>query len=229
MRWEMRSMKSRIFICGVLLLTVLTCISLWSCSKESEGAESAESETWATTEKSYEDMDISAYVTGVSYKGVKYTLDSEELSKEQVLWDAMLRNAQVTAYPEDMVEYFFSQTKAAYMYLVDGDEEAYLMLLESRGTDESKMREEAREMVKKDLVFWYIVQAEGITVTEEEKQTHFDKYVDKFVSDYGYSRDYVKSDMADEIYESMLYDKTLEYLFSVNTFEYVKVSETAGN
>ena len=103
------------------------------------------------------------------------------------------------------------------------------MLLESRGTDESKMREEAREMVKKDLVFWYIVQAEGITVTEEEKQTHFDKYVDKFVSDYGYSRAYVTENMADEIYEAMLYDKTLEYLFSVNTFEYVKVSETVGN
>ena len=223
-------MKSRIFICGALLLSALACVSLWGCGKENSGTETAESEKIAvTTEKSYADMDASAYVTSVSYKGVKYTLDSQELSKEQVLWDSLLRNAQVVSYPEDMVEYFFSQTKAGYMYLVDGDEEAYLMLLESRGTSESRMREEAREMVKKDLVFWYVVQAEGISVTDEEKQTHFDKYVDKFVSDYGYSRDYVRANMADEIYESMLYDKTLEYLFSVNTFEYVKVSETAEN
>ena len=222
-------MKSRIFVCGALLLSAVICVSLWGCGSKSEGEEPFESEKSVTTEMSYADMDVSAYVKGVSYKGVKYTLDSEELSREQVLWDSLLKNAQVSGLPNDMVEYFFSQTKAAYMYLVDGDPEAYEMLLESRGTSEDKMREEAREMVRKDLVFWYIVQAEGISVTAEEKQTLFDKYVDKFVSDYGYSRAYVTENMADEIYEAMLYDKTLEYLFSVNTFEYVKVSETAGS
>ena len=74
------------------------------------------------------------------------------------------------------------------------------------------MREQAKSIVLKDMVYEYIVEAEGLTITAEEKSRLFDKYVDKYVSDYGYSRDYVLTNMETLITDSMLYDKTMEFL-----------------
>ena len=53
-------------------------------------------------------------------------------------------------------------------------------------------------------------------VPETEKEAHFDRYVDKFVSDWGYDRDRVTRELSELVYESMLYDKTTEYLIVNN-------------
>ena len=76
----------------------------------------------------------------------------------------------------------------------------------------------SRQMVKEDLVYEYIVRHEQITVTDAEKDSLFDKYVQKYSAELDKSPEYVEEQMAGYIYESMLYDKTTEYLFSVNTF-----------
>jgi FKBP-type peptidyl-prolyl cis-trans isomerase (trigger factor) len=115
------------------------------------------------------------------------------------------------------------------MYLVNGNEEDYELLLKNRGTDEAKLREEAREMVKKDLVYYYIVRNENITVTDAEKAELFEKYVEKYVTAYGYNRDYVVGNMTGIIYDSMLYDKTMEFLINNNIFEVAVESSEAEN
>ena len=45
-----------------------------------------------------------------------------------------------------------------------------------------------------------------------------DKYVEKYVTNYGYSEDYVRKNLIEEIYKSMIYDKMIEYLVLKNTF-----------
>ena len=64
-----------------------------------------------------------------------------------------------------------------------------------------------------------ITDEEFAALTDEEKEVHFDRYVDKYVSDWGYDRDYVAKNLADLVYDSMLYDKTTEYLIVNNDFE----------
>ena len=45
-----------------------------------------------------------------------------------------------------------------------------------------------------------------------------EKAAQKIAADYGYTEDYVAENLTDLIYETMLYDKTMEYLIVNNTF-----------
>ena len=93
-----------------------------------------------------------------------------------------------------------------------------LRVMEMGATEES-VRAEAQEMAIDDIIFELVRRAENITLTEEEKESLFDKYVEKYVEDYGYSKSYVKKNMSELIYESMLYDKTTEFLIKNNDFQ----------
>lgn len=229
---------SKIFMStAALLLTVATLIGISACddgiadgtdSVNDSTSESAEATSDTETELNYDGVLFSDYVSSVQYKGLDIVLENEDASEEEALWNEILSRAQITSYPEDKVDYYFNQTKVYYMYLVRNDEEDYQLLLKNRGTDEEKMREAARELVKKDIVYYYIVESEGIAVTENEKSELFEKYVDKYSTDYHYDRDYIIANMTNEIYASMLYDKTVEYLKQNNNFKISDKTETNG-
>ena len=63
-----------------------------------------------------------------------------------------------------------------------------------------------------------LVKAEGISLSDDEKKNNFDRYVEKFVNDYGYGEEYVRENMSEQIYQTMLFDKTLERLITLNKF-----------
>lgn len=197
-------------------LAIIICFSafLVACDK---GTGNSEDET-AETDIDYSDVDISEYIGEVTYKGLTVRLESANASKEEALWTAILENAEIISYPENKVNYYFEQEKASYMYLVNGDEDGYKTLLKVRGITEEDMMTDAREMVAKDLIYRLVVETEEIVLTDGEKEALFDKYVDKYVEDYGYGKNYVTANMPKIIYESMLYDKTMEYLILQNTF-----------
>ena len=54
-------------------------------------------------------------------------------------------------------------------------------------------------------------------LTDEEKQEFFQKYVDKFKTLYGHDEKYIREYMTEQIYDTMLFDKTMEYLLLNNT------------
>ena len=168
------------------------------------------------TDLDYTDISLSEYIGEVTYKGM--TVNVGDGTKEEALWSAILKNAQIKAYPEDKVRYYFEQEKASYMYLVGGDKDDYKALLVLRGITEEDMMARAKEMVAKDLIYRLVVEKEKIELTEKEKTELFDRYVDKYVADYGYGKAYVTANMSSIIYESMLYDKTMEYLILQNQF-----------
>jgi ABC-type microcin C transport system permease subunit YejB len=86
------------------------------------------------------------------------------------------------------------------------------------GVSEADIEAEAKKYVKEDLVQLAVLRAEGIALTDDEKIKLLARYVKKYVDDYGYSEDYVRKNLTDEIYKSMLFDKMLEYLMLKNTF-----------
>ena len=207
-------MKYLTKIVAWLVLAVCLCALLGACRK----LPVAVSREDGQTDIDYADIDLSECLGAVTYKELTVTLDSAESSKEEALWAAILENAEIKSYPEDKVSYYFEQEKSSYMYLVGNDEEDYRALLTLRGISEEDMMADAKEMVAKDIILKYIIETEQIALTEEEKTEHYDRYVDKYVNDYGYVRSYVTVNMSDMVYESMLYDKTMEYLFGQNTF-----------
>ena len=204
-----------------LLFVCAFCLSVFAgCKKDDvtvdDGTDNGSDNT--ALKLDYSQINIDEYVKSVSYKGLTLTVNGEGASKETAIWEALLGAAVIEKYPESAVEYYFAQTKDYYMFIANNDPVAYKLLLESRNMTEEDLVAEARELVKKDLVYLYIVEKEGIAITEDEKQSLFDRYVAAYVSEYGYSAEYVKANMSELIYDSMLYDKTLEFLILGNTF-----------
>ena len=75
---------------------------------------------------------------------------------------------------------------------------------------------EAKGYVKSDLVQLAIIEAEGLHLTDDEKSSLFDKYVDQFIDTYGFTDDYIRENLEKEIYDSMQYDKMMEFLLINN-------------
>ena len=101
----------------------------------------------------------------------------------------------------------------------------YEDILESLGITEEMILEESKGLTAEDLVFAAFVRVENIELTQTEKDAHFEKYVSLFVSEYGYTEDYVREYLEDEIYETMLYDKALEKLISFTEFSEIGAEE----
>lgn len=207
-------MKCFFKITACLLIVALLCLSVCSCKKDIN----IPNDRAELTDLDYSDIKVQEYVKSVIYKGLTVTLDDSDATREDALWEEILKNANINSYPEEKVEYYFQQEKAYYMYLVKNEGEDYAALLSIRGISEEDMLEDARRMVAKDLIYRFVADEENIELTEEDKDQLFDRYVEKYVSDYGYTKSYVAENMSDMVYESMLYDKTMEYLILQNTF-----------
>ena len=190
-------------LCAVLLL------SLPSCGKDEE------------TEKggiSYDEERLSEYVAPFSYTGLTVELSSADALKSDAVWNLILSRVEILSYPEDAVDYYAEQRRDTYRYYAEKNDWSYEQALEFFGVSEEDITKEAKEMVKGDLVYRYIVKDAGITLSEKEKSEQLDRYAKKYAEDYGYTEDYVIENMTDLIYDSMLYDKTMEYLIVNNMF-----------
>jgi ABC-type multidrug transport system fused ATPase/permease subunit len=87
------------------------------------------------------------------------------------------------------------------------------------GASEDEIRAEAERMAVDDLLFELVKRTENISLSDNDKTEHFDRYVKKYVEDYGYDEEYVRKNLSSEVYDSMLYDKTTEFLIAYNYFE----------
>lgn len=210
-KWALRSLA---------LLLVFLSLLLPACGKK----EKPDTETNAPVANTaphgvsyYKDVsDLSSFVTLGSYTGLSVS-QKQGQSKEEAVWEAVIANASGLAIPASEEEYYFQSLCAQYRYYASLKDMDYTELLSSLGLSEPSLRAEATQMARKDLVFVAVLRDSGIALTDEEKATLFDKYVDKFVSDYGYSKEDIATNMRELIYETMLYDKVTEYLLTSNT------------
>ena len=169
-------------------------------------------------------LDISEYVRLGSYSGIRITYSGEEsFDKAGAIWDHIILGSEILKYPTQQVDYYFNQKKAQYIYIARSSGDTYENVLSALGLTENDLKDEAIKLVEKDLVFFAVVDAEQITLSDTDKSANFDRYVKKFTEDYGYSEDYVRENMTEQIYQTMLYDKTCEKLISLN--EFIEISE----
>ena len=150
------------------------------------------------------------------YKDLELKLG--ENTKEAALLSYIDKNSSIKKYPTGAVDYYFEQLKAQYRYYADEADMRYEAMLDELGEDNVTMKAEARRLVKNDLIFEFIRKKEGITLTDEEKTAFFDRYVKKYAESYKYSEEYVREELSSLVYDSMLYDKTVEFLIIHNSF-----------
>ena len=162
-------------------------------------------------------LELSEYVTLGDYKAMSVSYDPEKISKGDAAWQKLIEISDIIKYPNDQIAFYFYQKQAGYQYMAKAGGQTYEELLSSLGVTEEMMLEESKKLTAEDLVFYALVKAEKIELTQADKDANFDKYVALFVSE-GYTETYVRENLREQIYETMLYDKTLELLISFTEF-----------
>ncbi|MBQ9087108.1 MAG: hypothetical protein IJY47_08000 [Clostridia bacterium] len=201
----------RLGVGALLLCLLLGC--LCSCQKDEPEEEAV------LTAIDYDVVeDWSEYVLLSQYTGLEICLQQEADSKSEQVWKTVLGQAEILHYPEEQVSYYAAQTRATYRYYAQQNGWSLEETMEKLGVTEESILAEARDMVKGDLVYRYIVADAGIALTEEEKASLFDRYARQYAETYGYELSYVTASLSELVYDSMLYDKTMEYLIVNNTF-----------
>ena len=204
-----------ILLASVTLLSVL----LFSCDRNKSDINDMPQYTAPTAQAmDLSAVDISRYVALGEYRDMVITLASSEDKRSDAVWKRVVENATVTEYPEQQVEYYLAQSRAKYEYIAKNRNDTYENVISLLGVTEADMLNEARALVREDLVFFALLKAESVTLSEEEKNNNFDRYVNKFVVDYGYTEAYVRERMQSQICDAMLFDKMLERLILINKF-----------
>lgn len=207
-------MKKFIFKIIAGLLALIFIFALASCKNNSEGnKEKAERIDFS----SLSDEELAKCATLGEYKGMKISLDG--LTKGEAVWKAVRAGATLGEIPQQQIDYYLAQEKARYSHYADKAGLSYDEMLAELGVTQSDIMKAAVEMTTDDIIFELVRRDAKIELMEDEKHMFFDRYVKKYVDDFGYTEEYVKNNMADIVYSSMLYDKTTEYLITNNTFE----------
>lgn len=196
-------------LCLISLLFCAVCFGI-SCAKDEEVSPQMMDISSMT------DGELAAFVELGEYRGL--TLTHSGKTKSEAIWDEIHSRAKINSYPEQQVEYYFNQARAQYEYYAKEADMSYEDMLAELGLSEDSMLADARRMAIGDVISEMIRRKEQIELTDAEKRTHFDRYAKKYADDYGYSTEYVKENMSELIYESMLRDKVTEFLIIENTF-----------
>ncbi len=191
----------------VLLLLLAASLCFGGCGKDGGKELSA---------PDYRTLELGDYVRLGEYKNLTVDAKDKGLAPDVALWDTVVANAEIIKYPEAAISYYKKQAELRYKYHAEEGNMSYDELLSSLGITEADIENEAKKYVKSDLVRVAIIQAEGLHLTDDEKTRLFDKYAYKFSTTYGYTDEYVRENLADEIYDAMQYDKMMEFLLLNN-------------
>ena len=195
---KIKRILSVITVIAILLMTLLSC---------------GDKSYVKVSDMSLEDLEKN--VTLCDYKGLEFVLDSK--SKEEAILSYLDVNSAVKC-PDGLIDYYVEQIKAQYQYYADQNGVKYEQMLDMLGEDNITIKAEAKRLIKKDMIFELIRRRENITLSDSEKEQFFDKYVEKYAEIYDYSEEYVREELSDFVYDSMLYDKTVEFLIIHNSF-----------
>lgn len=126
------------------------------------------------------------------------------------LWNAVITNSTFHQIPAEHTEYYYGQLKAQYQSYAASYGISYETILSLYGMTDEGLKSQAEDYAKQDLVFYALVKAEGIAVTDEEYTAGLTAYAESSgvtaadMEAY-YGRDYIM--------ESLLWDEMMEMLY----------------
>ena len=200
-----------VFLCLLLVASMV----LTSCGKDDTNTEDTTT-TAVDNSPNYSELNLEDYIELGNYKGI--VVDARETEQDQALWEAIVSLCKVKDYPAEALEYYTNQIVKSYEEAADRAKMTYDELMTALDKDAEDIDREAKDLVKKDLITQAIVKAEGYELTDAEKTELFDKYASYYVDLYGYTEEYIRENLSEEIYDSMQHDKMMEYLIIENYF-----------
>ncbi|MBQ8276114.1 MAG: trigger factor [Clostridia bacterium] len=126
------------------------------------------------------------------------------------VWEQVVNNATIHSYPEDKVTEVYNQNVSTYTMYGAMYGMSYEEFLAAQNYTDAQVLEEARQMVKEDLIFYSIVKAENITISDEE----YNATLPEFAAYYDYTDPQELVDAYGEvsIRDGMLWNKTQDLL-----------------
>ena len=194
----------------IFLIAAIMLLSLVSCGEEDE-------DNVNYVEPPEEVEYLGDLVDLTEYRGLTVAQETGE-SRGDAIWRAVLEGSEVTEFPSPFLSYYESQTLTKYKLLADKADMSYTELLEALGLAEEDVKNEAKDLAKAELVAMAIIEKESILLTDEEIDRLFDRYAQKIAEELGKDVSYVKENLSDEVYDTMLRDKMIEFLITQNTF-----------
>ena len=150
------------------------------------------------------------------YKGMTFEFDGTD--EQDMIKNHLKAESKLKKLPEGAVDYYLDQLEKEYKYYAEQAGVKYEELLEQLALTQKELEDEAKSLVFEDIIFAIIQKKENITVTDSDKEKYFDRYVTRYAEIHKYSEEHVRANLKEEVYQTMLYDKTMEYLIINNTF-----------
>ena len=127
------------------------------------------------------------------------------------LWSAVFENTTFHQIPAEQTSYYYEQLKAQYQSYAASYGLSYETILSLYGLTDEGLKTQAEGYAKQDLVFYALVRAEGLAVTEEEYLVGLSGYalnagVDAAELEAYYGKEYIT--------ESLLWDEMMEMLYT---------------
>lgn len=194
----------------VLIVALLLLTSLFSCGQDGDTVDVP------GMPDRYEAIGSSTVKMG-EYKGLTVTKKAGE-SRGEAVWRTVLDGCEITEYSEALLSYYEEQTVAKYKLMAEDADMSYNKLLDALGMTKKDVKNEAKELTKSDIVGILIISEEGIELTDDEKARLFDRYAEKIAEELGKDAEYVKKNLRNEVYDTMLRDKMIEFLITQNEF-----------
>ena len=140
---------------------------------------------------------------------------SHEISKYQTMWQKILDSAEVKELPNDQVMYYYTSQRSMYEAYAVQYGMTYDELLTQLGGTDAELMEYVKYQVEEELVFYSIVKAENVEVTDED----YANGVIEYAAAEGLSESALVERYGEEaIRDAVLWDKLMVYLASLNTF-----------
>ena len=138
--------------------------------------------------------------------------DSEILNAfSQAALDLLIKKASVVSYPNDQFLYYYN-SNVNYAYIkAEQLGMSFDDYVTQTGETDEVLREKAKQEVLKDMIIYYILEAEGKAYTDEEYNKALDEYVNYYNS-MGYKYDRATIEAA---FEMNYYPGYLRYQFNL--------------
>ena len=127
------------------------------------------------------------------------------------LWSQTVELSTFHTIPQQQIDHYTEQMRAQYEYYAQMYGVTYETILSLFGLSEETVLSQAQEYAKQDLVFYSLVQAEGLTVTDAE----YTEGLAEYAADAGVTAQELEDYYGKEyLVETLLWNKMLDMLYS---------------
>ncbi len=123
------------------------------------------------------------------------------------IWEKLEATATVLSYPDEHYLYYYNSNVNYMIYQAKQLGVTYEEYMTATGQTDEVLKKKAEDSVKRDMIVYYILEAEGIKITDEDYDSAVQYYVD-YYNEMGYN---YKAEDIEKMFDTYYYPGYLRY------------------